>query len=123
MILASSFVYLQVGKPDNLVETLPFDVLFGVAFGTTIPMRGTLGSMMFGTRSLGAVIGLLQGTGVAAGVVGPILMGVLFDLRGNYSLGLWIIASIALAGSVPVLFMESGRTLAARVDATQAPGR
>ncbi len=121
VILASSFVYLQVGKPDNLVETLPFDVLFGVAFGTTIPMRGALGSMMFGTRSLGAVVGLLQGTGVAAGVIGPILMGVLFDLRGDYSLGLWIIAAIALAGSVPVLFMESGHTLAARVETTRAP--
>ena len=119
VMLASSFVYLQMGKPDNLVETLRFDLLFGLAFGTTIPMRGTLGSMMFGTRSLGAVVGLLQGTGVAAGVVGPILMGALFDLRGNYSLGLWLIAAIALAGTVPVLFMESGRTLAARVEATR----
>ena len=52
-------------------------------------MRGTLGSMMFGTRSLGSIVGVLQGGAVAAGVVGPIFMGVIFDLQGEYYLSVW----------------------------------
>lgn len=109
-----AFAYLQIFQPTSLLGALPFGLLFGIAFGGTIPMRGVLGSMMFGNRNLGSVIGLLQGTGVAAGVIGPILMGGLRDLLGDYALGIWILAGISLAGLVPVVLMEPGRTLAAR---------
>ena len=34
---------------------------------------------------IGSVIGLLQGGAVAAGVVGLLFMGVVFDLNGDYS--------------------------------------
>lgn len=40
---------------------LPFALLFGVSFGCLVPMRGAVGSIMFGTRAIGKVLGLLQG--------------------------------------------------------------
>jgi len=30
-------------------------------------------------------LGLLQGGPIAAGVIGPLVMGLIFDLNGNYS--------------------------------------
>lgn len=118
-LMAAGIIYLQVVQPSSLWGAAPFALLFGLSFGGTIPLRGVLGSMMFGTRNLGAVVGLLQGTGVAAGVVGPILMGGLRDWLGDYTLGLWILMGIALAALVPVMLMESGKTLAARAQAAR----
>ena len=52
---------VALNQSMNIFSMLGIVVLFGIGFGSVIPMRGTLGSLMFGTRSLGSVIGLLQG--------------------------------------------------------------
>ena len=114
LTMTLAFLYLQVAGIDSMLEALPFTILFGVAFGATIPMRGALGALIFGNRSLGSVIGVLQGTSIAAGVVGPILMGAMFDALGDYTASIWILQGVALAALAPVLLMEPLRTLQAR---------
>ena len=44
---------------------------------------------MFGTKFIGRVIGILQGGPIAAGVVGPLVMGLIFDLHGHYTAAIW----------------------------------
>ena len=114
LTMALAFAYLQLSPIDSMVESLPFTILFGVAFGATIPMRGALGALIFGNRSLGSVIGVLQGTSIAAGVVGPILMGAMFDALGDYTAAIWILEGVALAALLPVALMEPLRALQAR---------
>jgi MFS family permease len=111
-MIGASFLYLQVAEVASLYQTLPFVVVFGVAFGATIPLRGALGGMLFGTRSLGSIIGLLQGGAVAAGVIGPVFMGAAFDLDGNYTSAIWVLLVVSL-GMAPVsLAMRSPDALA-----------
>ena len=114
LTMALAFLYLQLSTIDSMLESLPFTMLFGVAFGATIPMRGALGALIFGNRSLGSVIGVLQGTSIAAGVVGPILMGAMFDALGDYAAAIWILEGVALAALLPVALMEPLRALQAR---------
>ena len=121
LTMALAFLYLQVAGIDSMLESLPFTFLFGVAFGATIPMRGALGALIFGNRSLGSVIGVLQGTSIAAGVVGPILMGAMFDALGDYTAAIWILEGVALAALLPVLLMEPLRTLQARMGGAEGP--
>ena len=108
VLMGASLVYLQLAEPSTVLGAIPFVVLFGVSFGGMIPIRGTLGSMMFGLRSLGAVIGLMQGGSVAAGVFGPIFMGIMFDVQGTYHTAVWglvgmsfIMAPLPLVMSAP----------------------
>ena len=72
-------LYLQVVAVKTVWATLPFALMFGVSFGCLVPMRGAVGSIMFGTRTIGGILGLLQGGPIAAGVIGPLVMGI--DLR------------------------------------------
>lgn len=106
VVMGASILYLQLGNPTTVVGSLPFIVMFGIGFGSMIPIRGTLGSMMFGLRSLGPTIGLLQGGAVAAGVVGPIYLGVMFDINGSYREAMWglVVISFAMA---PLAFLMS----------------
>ena len=72
---------------------------------------------MFGTRSLGSIIGLLQGGSVAAGVVGPLFMAAIFVVNGNYSVSIWVMVAVC-ALMAPLSFsMSSPRALRARLSA------
>ena len=95
VVMGLSLVYLEVFKARHARGLVAVVVLFGTALGGLIPTRGTLGSLIFGLRSLGPVIGLLQGGAVAAGVVGPIFMGVVFDLEGSYTIAVWVLAGFS----------------------------
>lgn len=118
VVMAGAFVYLQLAPITTLWQAVPFTIIYGIAFGATVPMRGALGSMLFGNRSLGAVIGLLQGGSVAAGFLGPILMGIAFDSRGDYRSAIWLLFAATAVVIPPVLFMASPRAIARRSTTT-----
>ena len=117
-MMGLSLLYLQVVDVRTVWATLPFALMFGVSFGCLVPLRGAVGSIMFGTRAIGGVLGLLQGAPIAAGVIGPLVMGIIFDLNGNYSVAIWGIIVIS-ALMVPLsLAMASPAALAKRIGAT-----
>jgi sugar phosphate permease len=114
-MMGFSLVYLQLVDVKTVSSTLPFALMFGVSFGCLVPMRGAVGSTMFGTRAIGGVLGLLQGAPIAAGVIGPLVMGIIFDLNGNYSVAIWGLIVIS-ALMVPLsLAMASPAELAKRI--------
>ena len=125
-MLAFSMLYLQVVDVTSVWLSMPFVALFGVGFGSVIPMRGTLGSMMFGTRALGSIVGILQGGSVAAGVAGPLALGLIFDATGDYGIGVWALAGVGALMAPMAFAMASPRRLDARirlVERRQASGR
>jgi sugar phosphate permease len=114
-MMGIALLYLQVLPVKTVSATLPFALMFGVSFGCLVPMRGTVGSIMFGTRTIGGVLGLLQGGPIAAGVIGPFVMGMIFDLNGNYSVAIWGLIVVS-AFMIPMsLAMASPAELAKRI--------
>jgi len=116
-MMGLALLYLQIVDVRTVSGTLPFALMFGVSFGCLVPMRGAVGSIMFGTRAIGGVLGLLQGAPIAAGVIGPLVMGIIFDLNGNYSVaicGLIVISALMVPLS---LAMASPAALAKRIGA------
>jgi sugar phosphate permease len=111
-MMGGAFLYVQLAPVHAVHQALPFVVLFGVGFGSMIPLRGALGGMLFGTRAIGSVVGLLQGGAVAAGVIGPIFMGVLFDLQGDYATAIWVLVVVSVIMAPVAFIMRSPATLA-----------
>ncbi len=70
---------------------------FGIAFGARGPITAAMMSEMYPGRALGAIYGAVTlGTGIG-GLIGPWLLGYLFDQTGSYDLALRIAAcTIAL---------------------------
>jgi nitrate/nitrite transporter NarK len=114
-MMGLALLYLQVAGVKTVAATLPFVLTFGVSFGCLVPMRGAVGSIMFGTRAIGGVLGLLQGGSIAAGVVGPLVMGLIFDLNGNYSAAIWGLIAISALMMPLSLAMASPAELANRI--------
>jgi MFS family permease len=116
-MMGFALLYLQVVDINTVSATVPFALMFGVSFGCLVPMRGAVGSIMFGTQAIGGVLGLLQGGSIAAGMIGPMVMGIIFDLNGSYSVAIWGLIVIS-ALMVPLsLAMASPAALAKRIGA------
>jgi nitrate/nitrite transporter NarK len=121
-MMGIGLLYLQVVPVKTVWGALPFALMFGVSFGCLVPMRGAVGSIMFGTRAIGKILGLLQGGPIAAGVVGPLAMGLIFDLNGSYSTAIWGLIAIS-ALMVPMsLAMASPAALATRIGQQRIDG-
>jgi nitrate/nitrite transporter NarK len=114
-MMGFALLYLQAVAVKTVWATLPFALTFGVSFGCLVPMRGAVGSIMFGTRTIGGVLGLLQGGSIAAGVIGPLVMGIIFDLNGNYSAAIWGLIVISALMIPMSLAMASPAELAKRI--------
>lgn len=68
----------------NLAMLVAFTLLFGAAYGGCVGLYPAVAADLFGTRTIGAMLGYLY-TGVAiAALLGPPLAGLVFDRTGTY---------------------------------------
>jgi MFS family permease len=109
VLLGVSFLYLAIVPVGGLATALPFALLFGVGWGSSVPVRPIVGGFTFGNKSLGAVVGFMHFGSLAGGVVGPLLMGYIFDTQGTYDSAIWILAVITLS-TLPVLLYLKPRS-------------
>ena len=85
-------------------QVVPFALFWGLAFGGMIPARGYIISAYFGPGSFGSIQGLTQSVSVFGGMIGPVLMGLVFDLTDSYVIAIYIIMAAA-ALAIPLLLL------------------
>ena len=73
---------------DGMVVLGVFAVLVGVFWGGSVALAPSVMADYFGTRAVSGIIGVLYaGVGWGA-LIGPILAGLVFDLRGSYTIAI-----------------------------------
>ncbi|MDD5190596.1 MAG: MFS transporter, partial [Dehalococcoidales bacterium] len=99
LIFAVTGMALLVWSPGEWSFFI-FTVIFGLAYGTFVPMETAVPSGMFGVRSLGtimAVLGLFTNLGIT---LAPPLAGAIFDATGQYKIAFIICLGLATMGLV-----------------------
>lgn len=103
----AAVAYLRVNQLDGFYAVA---IVFGMAYGGTMPLYASLAREAFAPRILGTVLGaatLLSGLGMA---LGPLLGGWLFDRFGTYT---WLyVGSMAVglaAAGIALLFPSARR--------------
>ncbi len=79
-----------------------FIVIWGFGFGASIPIRFALIADYFGRRHYGSIMGTLMTVSTIFGVIGPVLVGLMFDMRGNYQ-DPFILMSVTVLFSIPLI--------------------
>lgn len=81
-----------------------FIICFSLAHGGGVTLRGAMMSEYFGRSSFGKSLGMIMGVSSIGGILGPILAGWTFDVRGSYQL-IWLFFCGLTAVSVTVILM------------------
>ena len=103
-LLGASFVYLMLVPTTTIWLALPFALVYGIGWGSSVPIRPVVGGLLFGTRSIGAVVGLMHFGSLAGGVVGPLVMGGIFDTTGTYDIAVVVLAGVSFS-TMPLLLL------------------
>ncbi len=93
-IFVGAFVLLANMSGFHYWQVILFALMYGTAFGGMIPARGVLVSNYFGPRNFGALQGLTRSVTVVSGMLGPIMMGIVFDITDSYMISLYILAAV-----------------------------
>ena len=111
-VLAGAFVFQFVGTlvfaySSSTWHMVIFIIFWGYGFGASIPVRFALIADFFGRRHYGSVMGLMMTASAVFGVVGPVLVGFIFDVRGNY-MDPFVLMAFSVLVSIPlVLWMRA----------------
>jgi len=86
-----------------------FAACYGFAHGGFFALMSPTVAALFGTRSLGVILGIVIFSGTVGGTIGPVLAGYIFDVTDPHSYGIafWILLSLAITGCISVMSLRS----------------
>jgi MFS family permease len=75
-------------------------VLFGFTFGGMVPLQMLVPMDLFGTKSLGAILGVLVFMSTVGASCGPLLAGYTYDLTGRYYAAFVTLAAVCMIATL-----------------------
>jgi OFA family oxalate/formate antiporter-like MFS transporter len=91
---------------QNLWSFFLLGALFGFGFGAASTIRMAMIVEIFGLRSIGSIIGVIEVAWALGAVTGPIMAGYVFDASGSYTIAFLSGGSFMVAGSVATFFIN-----------------
>jgi len=121
-VFAASLMTLCVSLLTmSFVKDLPTALLYGVVFGVNnafnITLFGYMWPRYFGRRRLGSIQGVGQMVGVVGASIGPLPLGIAFDLVGDYRSTLLAMAVVPVVVAVLTKFLKEPTVPTRAIDA------
>ena len=106
-VIAIALLFQFVGTivfafTSEIWHLIVFVITWGFGFGASIPVRFALIADLFGRRHYGSIMGTLMTTSAVFGVIAPVLVGWIFDIRGNYREP-FILMSVTILIAIPMI--------------------
>ena len=106
-LLGHAVAMLLLTFATSLWMVVAFALLHGVAWGVRGPVILSMRAEYFGPHSFGKIMGFSSLIVMLGMIIGPIFAGLVYDSTGSYEIGFTLLAIIAGAGSVLMLFAGS----------------
>ncbi len=84
-----------------------FSAVFGLANAALQSHYSFLWPRYFGRRHLGSIQGAAQSIGVVGAAIGPLPLGLAFDLFGSYTGTLYLLAALPVVCAFMLLFLKA----------------
>jgi MFS family permease len=84
-----------------------FAILFGLAYGGSVPLIPAVTADFFGPRSMGVIFGFISFGGILGGAIGPLLAGTIHDSTQRYGTAFLVIGIVAAVGALLSLYLRS----------------
>ncbi|MBI4765745.1 MAG: MFS transporter [Deltaproteobacteria bacterium] len=93
----------------DMVMVYIFIALFGIGFGSTVPLMAAMRAEYFGRAALGKIQGFMSPVTMFAGAIGPFSAGYLFDKTGTYRTAFLVMGLVTFLGGLIMLFAKPAR--------------
>lgn len=100
---------LVLMNANTMTRVYIFITLFGIGFGSTVPIMAAMRAEYFGRAALGKIQGFMTPITMIAGALGPYMAGLVFDKTGTYKPAFLFIGLITFLGGVIMLFARPAR--------------
>ncbi len=100
VLVSLGLLFFSYVLDERMWPLIPFIILFGIGWGSNLPMRAALMREYFGRTNLGTLFGFMMGLVAIGGVMGPIIAGWVFDNWGSYHAVWLLFAFIVLLSSI-----------------------
>ncbi len=107
LMLAASHLVLSLSS--NVPIAVAYGLLVGVTSGAVRALSGTLFPRFFGTREIGAIMGVGQTINVAASASGPFILAVMKSGVGEFQMPVLLLGAIPLVLAVAVALTPHSR--------------
>ncbi|MBI4285290.1 MAG: MFS transporter [Chloroflexi bacterium] len=105
-IIILSLVWLQLAT--TLWMFYLFAAIYGFAFGISV-LESPIVAELFGLRAHGALLGFVDTGMVLGGTVGPVIVGLIYDMTHSYQAGFILVTIFAIAGLVLAWLLKRHR--------------
>ena len=109
---------ISAAMAHNLTTAMIYAVVFGLNNGCTMTFFGYMWPRYFGRKHLGTIQGTGQMIGVIGASVGPLPLGIAFDLVGGYQEILVMLALYPAICTITALFLRTPENLLAQQQKT-----
>jgi MFS family permease len=109
MLGTTAMMFLILYVPANGLAVL-YGFAEGLFSGGAFAMLPVLYADYFGRQSIGTIRGITHPVVMVANATGPLLAGIIFDLRGDYSLAFQVFGTVTLLGATLVWFAKPPRS-------------
>jgi MFS family permease len=104
---------VSAAQVHDLSTALIYAVAFGVNNGCAMTFFSYMWPRYFGRKYLGSIQGMGQMIGIFGASLGPLLLGIAFDLLGSYRETLLLLAFYPAACAIAALFLRTPQQLSA----------
>ncbi|MBN1686902.1 MAG: MFS transporter [Spirochaetales bacterium] len=104
-LLTGVLLWLQVADAPWMLYL--FAVFYGVAHGGLFTIISPIVADYFGTKSHGALFGIVVFCGTLGGALGPLFSGYIFDVAGSYHPAFWVCAGVSVFGLLLISTLKS----------------
>ena len=112
---------LSAALVHDLTTAMVYAVAFGINNGCTMTFFGYMWPRYFGRKHLGSIQGTGQMIGVIGASIGPLPLGIAFDLLGSYQETLMLLAIYPAGCAVATIFLRTPSQLTAAQDTAGQP--
>ena len=88
------------------MDIIPFVLVYSIAYGGNTVIKAVITGDYYGRKNYGTIYGIIQGISTFGSFAGPIIAGLVYDIKGSYYLAFTSFAIMMVFTALLVIFLR-----------------
>ena len=93
-------------RMNHYVDIIPFVLLYSTAYGGSISVKAIITGNYYGRQNYGTIFGIIQGVSTFGSIAGPLIAGIVYDIKGSYHLAFTFFAIMMFLTGILAAFLK-----------------